>query len=1031
MANIVDSRTPEELQKLNFNYFYFFAIDLNETDVGKITSKINTVCNTSSTSGDPSAVRVSKDLKMEAIAIMTDPIARKEEADRLKKLRLASVSGILAGLGQKGLIYKSEVEDIAKKNKLDVADVEGVMKDLVKNGVRYIDDTQNRFDVNNYNNIEKYLAALQGKYKNLYDLLELTPSSSLAEIQRRVNDYEKRDAPQWAKRGGPGESLKQLYGCAHVIFKQEGDVPGKNGKRQYDKYIAIYADVYKPMQEKQKNGLTTLRSEEYLEYIDLIVKKSHCSLEEAEKDLAALMKAFKLSLLGDGSVSGQVKIALCPYSACGKPYVSNNNPAVCPHCGRPLKSSCWNCGSAMPVGDRSICPSCSLTPSMQAPYLKGVEEMNGLLRNPMTSLSSLKSSLSKLKSLVPTYSKVKGSETDKKIDFFERELAAKERAEEGKLDQYRELMAEVHKHVSAKTFFKAKAALADLVRKLPGYNSGEVMKVQQDIDKAINESNAQLSRAKTVPSGSSQYINMVAKALELCSDNLEAQQLLKKYPPVAPTALRVKLGNKGQASLEWDVARDQGVIEYSVIRKIGSQPRSVTDGTIVSKGLTISFYEDATVPAACKCYYGVFGSRFGVDTPITICPTPITSFPDVTEFTQEIKEGVISVKWSVPSIVKRIMMKKKEGAGNANETGSAVNIAKKDGFYDDKCHQIGDSYFVQCVYEIEGKEYFSKGVNMFFKPVFMPKKIENLALVNDGGTLAITGMNISSDTKVYISKAKLNIPLGKVEKNSSLLSAIKGASKLSLIDMGDEKFSFVPPRGFTGFLYAVNANDEFYNASAPIFFTTEQGISMPNFVEKSGSVLITGNFAPSLDSVIVKVSLKKFPSSLNDEGDEFTVSASKIRSDGGILFKPRSDSVSYVTLFAKMAGSNRDEFAVGEAVPLPVTIDNRRKQIVKYALDYTPKGGPCNVTIKFESETEIELPEFVLVKANSTPLNKGAGEMVTTFLPPATKKGLFTHGRFLSKITVHVPMLGKFEKISIFFAEDGPKKIQMKQIANI
>lgn len=1043
-------RTPDELADINFNYYNAFNIDLGETDGKVITAKINNLCNTKANSDDPVAVRLGKDLKKDAIEVLANDAVydertdsytpnrggRAKEAATYKRLKMEPITQFLVSLCERGIIYKSEIKQVADKNKMTVADIEAGLKSILRGGVKYVDDTQNRFDINTYNSIDKYLKGLNdNNIHNLYDLLDLPITADLKTIKTQLEAYKQRDANKTSLKKGIGPSLKQLYGCADTVFKEEGNADNKVGRIQYKKFLQIKEDVYLPLKARSDNGIVVIRAEDYLKYLGLIVKNTGCTIEVADEDLGAILKALNLKLSGDSAIGEKAQIELCPYSECGKPYIVSANTTVCPHCGKPLTVLCWNCQSPVRYSTKTIaCPKCSLTDKKQPIFLKNVNELSNLLKNPRTPLTSLKSALNSLKSTVPGYEKMPTSEVAKKIAFFDKEISSKDKAEESMLKQYREMIAEVDKFIVTKQLYKAEAKINEITRLLPGYNADDIESYKNKILVGLNKSKQYLDLAKRsqLSNDVTQVINNLAKALEECADNLEAQQILKKFPPKAPANVRCRVGDAGKVNIEWDFVGERTFVNYVVVRKIGSAPSSVSDGTIIAKDLTLNYFEDGNVGAATKYYYGIYGERFGVQTAIAACNTPVLILLNIVNFRQEMTEGKIHVKWNCPANVKRVDVRKQEGAKPA-ENGSTFSGANSEGFIDDRCCDEGNSYFVKCVYEIDGKEVTSSGTQMYFKPFYFPKAIDDIKIKQQtGGLCELTAKNIDKNMQLYCSSEKLAIPIKKVEKRE-VLSRVQSAVKvISAFDNGNGSYGFSLPASFTGYIYAVNLNEQLFNASGPFFVTSLNGVSNVGYTENSGTLKITCSLAKEITEVTVLVKNDNFAESIEEQGDSFKFNADKVRTDGGMTIKLRANTVSYVTLFAKIKGASNTEIALCAPVRLPDAIDYRKKQVVKYALQYeVSPQKPFILTIKFEADAEVDLPDYVIVKGNPRPLNKNAGELVEKFSGIQLKKGMFTHGKYIGKIVIKIPPMGKMNKLAMFFADDGTKNVQMKEVINL
>lgn len=1040
-------RTSEELKKVEFNYFEAFQIPLNETNADAIQKKINSLLNSKSNSSDPVDRCLSIDLKEDVKAIMIDDAVydertgtyqsgrggRKKEADNYKRLKMENAVRFASTLCARGVVYKSEIKAIAEKNKVEMSELEAQLGSVLKK-IKYVDDTQNRFDVASYESVDKYLKGLgDNSIRNLCDLLEITPKMSWADIKQAFADHKQRDYAKSQKKNNEGIALKNLYGEAEKIFCKE-----EAKSKAYFRYLAIKDNVYMPLKSRKENGITVLRSEEYLSYIASIQSAVNCSMEEADQDLAALLKAFGLKLEGDANIGGDVKIEICPYPECKKPFIADANAKVCPHCGKPLEMPCWNCQGKIKYTSSGAmtCPQCGASEKTKATFLTMTAQTDALLRNPHTSVLQLKTALNSLKAIAPGNDKNPNSEIAKKVAFYAAEIAKREKAEEGMLKQFSEKIKEIDKQIALKNFQKADALLKQLERELPGYNTSELDNYKKKIAAVLSKAAELLAAAKRYKAAGNESaaIESAANALEFCADNVEAQQILRSSPPKRPSALRSREGDDGKVTLEWDPVGDQKQVTYTLVRKLGAVPKNTDDGTVIAHDLTLTFYEDRGLAPATDYYYGVFAERCGVRSELLASPRKICLFFDVRACRQETSEGKISVKWEVPENVKEIVVRKRRGAvALSRGEGELFNGATKDGFVDEAVDEAGVSYFVTCVYDTEAGKKESNGVQLYYKPFYIPKKIGDASLdALSDGSFEYYGREVTQKTQFYFAKSKVPLPLNKVEAIDVLTREASKMQRLNSFDTGRGCCSVSLEKGKTGYLYAINANDRLFICAAPIFVTTLSGVSNVTHTSDNGMLRISFQLDSAVSEVLVKMDGTRFPESLKDNGYKYSYSADKIKKENGIHLKLNADSISYVTLFPKVSGAAQGEEAFCPPVKLSAPIDYRKKQMVKYCMQYAPSAErSTNLTISFDAECELVIPKLMVMKGNPRPLNKQSGEMVARTEEVTLKKGLFTQGRYRAKVTVKLPPMAKAMKVALFFAEDDVKNLQLKEVMSL
>ncbi len=339
------ARTAEELKKIEFNYYNAFQIPLEETDVENIKKAINRLCGVKANSSNPVDIRLGKDLKADALAVMCDTKKRKTEKDRLQRLQIQEICDfeLLRCRQAQTVVKRSELEQVAIKKKvdLDLLEAEFIKRLQAANydpDQKYVDDTprtfdflkypvgdkQKSFDFNGYSNVDKYLTSYQnGANKNLFQLLGLKSTCSVQDARTQLDVKKKANAGMMLKKTTDGVALKNLYGEAAKFFS------GDEGKfKAYCKFIKIKDDVFSVLKEYKKNGMS-LELPEYLGFLQSVVENLNEPIAEAADDLGAMLRYFSLKLNG---VSNLTRDSVAQCGACQKCYVKKTSMIKCPHC---------------------------------------------------------------------------------------------------------------------------------------------------------------------------------------------------------------------------------------------------------------------------------------------------------------------------------------------------------------------------------------------------------------------------------------------------------------------------------------------------------------------------------------------------------------------------------------------------------------------------------------------------------------------------------------------------------------------------
>lgn len=426
----MDSRTPEELNNPDYNYYFAYKISPAEKDSKKIEASMATQKN-SFTQGSVIQRRL-KDLYSEAVNIMNDKALRDKEFQAAKKFKLENAEkAIISIVKGSGTIYKSDLKKMADASGewLKADEIEKKIEYLVKQGAKLVDDTQRILDFLTYDKIETYLKII-GK-SNLYELLGTAQKSPinvlLSAVTTVYNSVSGTDPKSTAKN--------QICGEAKKVFKDD------NSKKYYDIYLAT-KDIWEEFKLRRDTGVSEMEHEEFLRHLEK-AKDALKALNITDENYIEVLLAdglnskYRITLVGR---KGQgVDLEICPY--CGITYAANYNPKNCPHCGNQLEFDCWNCGGK---AWKTTCPSCGAKKDDVACFESVVKKLEALrvsfadietnmnkqneqkltdarlLIQKESLFADIETELNNLKKLLPNYKKIAKSKLTQKIVEYEK-----------------------------------------------------------------------------------------------------------------------------------------------------------------------------------------------------------------------------------------------------------------------------------------------------------------------------------------------------------------------------------------------------------------------------------------------------------------------------------------------------------------------------------------------------------------------------------------------------------------------------------
>lgn len=1038
-------RTKEELLLPDYNYYIFFKIEPNEKDVAKIEKSILLERN-KWTQGQPIQRRY-KELYPDVENVMIKDLgydpktnsysvsgARATELANAKKLKLDEAVALITSMANnKGRLYKSELIQIAGAEKIQwftVADLENEVKDLTKQGVRYIDDTQSVIDFRNYKKVEDFLPTAQST--SIYEILGLDSSAPISAFDPAIKAANSKNKA--IATTPKGTAIGKILGIAQTIFKSD------ETKRKYDDYLKIKSSVWDELELRQSHGIKEITLDEFLGYAEKMKAALGMNIDQVELQLAAGLKEFKIIVVGTGDAKDEngdvIDLEICPYPECGKAYRVYKDKTIksCPHCGKALEILCWNCGGKMPYTTKNkTCSTCGSTFQSKSLFDARLSDIEKIVRLPVCSIIDLRSALTNLKNVVPNYQANTSSFAYKKIDDYEKIIAKKIKEEETTGASYKKDVEKIQEQITLKNYQQAFNLASNLRRTYTTYNVNNTTGLINDINKVLSLAQAQVQQAKTyiAQKNETQVIVCAAKALEFCADYSEARQILP--PPDAPSNVRVNITGNNAVRIEWTKNGNQNLTTYTIIKKVGSKPTSVTDGTVIESNLTINFYEDGNVVSATPYYYAVFAERCEKPSGLAVSNVAVQVYLDVQNVHQEVVTDAISVKWEAPHNVKAIEVWKKEGPVAPSNAGDGTKIVVKslDGFTD-MPNSRECSYLILCQYETGGVKKYSQGIRRVFKKYEQLQKLDKVSILPQPTGEFLLKCNVPQNEKIAIvySKERLSCRVDMVLQMLDFNKFCKNTSTAKITYDAEQNMMFTLPQNQVLWAYPMISNEQLFILSAPTLLNTINGIRGVSFVESKGDVKITGTLDTGIKNVIVKISNNKFPLDINDEGDKLTIARDRFESDKGVTIKLKADTLSYISIFTEIEQNGKSTYT--RAIPISEEpIGTLRKKMVYYAMDYT--ASPTKkfaVNIKFSADEEVEIPRLCIMKGYPTPMDKNSGELVDKIEPIKLKKGLFTK-KYTGKASIMVQPDSLKMKFKAFVDDDTKNYVQLKEVKTI
>lgn len=599
-------------------------------------------------------------------------LARRQREEAVERLR--QNAGIYVVYGE---IEEAQLKRLAKENpgmteqeilKLLGATVKGKSTTNFKE-----DNSVRETDPSVMKTIAGYLEKA-GK-RDLYDFLGVSQS----EKPERIKAVCDRLYASAQSSGSLDERtlINQLVGQARTQLLTPAN------RASYDKALAN--SVFGPIRELIKNiaaAATVIAPTQYEALLEACTRKG-ISIERAESFIMTEAAANKLNVL-----KGNTNTRVCRF--CGAVNPAGNK--LCTSCGMPFAVECPGCGRISDNDKELRCEKCGFPIGEMPEAMKNVE-------NAERSLSF--GNISEAERYISLASRQwRGY---KPIAQVEKRIADARRTASSAIQELKTLV-EQRKYFAALAKSKS-IPLTPECQPLVSRAESAVAKARQLLGEAASASDPNMR------------VDAYAKVLAEAADCPEALDGIRKTPLAPPVSVTASVRGRS-ATISWP-ARSYTYIKYKVVRKEGSRPSSVSDGTAVGETAGNSI-DDSRLPAGASCFYGVFAVYDSAASPkgaVTSQPVMVADDISLSDVTAAVEQNQIKFSFSLP----------KNAVGvNLYRDGSLVKTVSGSVYIDtgltpDRPYRYK---FVTLYRDISGKTVESQGVETTLSPTAPPRPVK-------------------------------------------------------------------------------------------------------------------------------------------------------------------------------------------------------------------------------------------------------------------------------------------------------------------
>ena len=652
--------------------------------------------------------------------IMGDPAKRAEEAQRAKNTKQETPEKVeqeklikeIDLISSKGFIEESEIQKLVIKYKKYVPE-SFIRTEINRKNIK-INQTTQDFDESSLETLqERDLKRIKGYldtlgYQNIYDFLELskTTSDNNTFIEKASEKY--KESQKSGLKNTKTEAITGLHVEVKNIFKTE------KTRRRYDNSLEL--EQYKIIKESVK-AIAQNSSNKILyakQFAEILKEAQSSGIKDIEKAQQVISKYAKDVGLSPEVIDIEVfkqKIS-CPQ--CNT--INDRSQEKCSNCGCSLRIQCPSCNLVSAITDKA-CSQCSFPIGNEPNVRNYLKEARKLIDDKLydEGLTYLNFARQEWSTIPP---RPLNDDLSKAIANYFREI------EQIKQKQIT-LEKQLQNAIDDSRYYEARSLVKQIQNEASSTNTTNEQKL---IEAKIKQAETELLKAREIERQGKDPIGAYQNVLWICKDCKQAKDALAKTPPLAPSGLRARRGNK-IVSLTWNQS-DSKNVSYTIVRKYASRPISSSDGEKLAT-VSSTTYDDTKIQVGIPIYYGVYTNREGVlSTTAANLKTPVFLIGEVSNAVAQAKNQEAHISWQPPDNVSVIQIYRSTKPLDNPKQGKSLEVIGKSQLADRNLEN-GQKYYYT-IYSVfqdyNGNLVTSSGVTVEAIPVDPPKPIDKLTI---------------------------------------------------------------------------------------------------------------------------------------------------------------------------------------------------------------------------------------------------------------------------------------------------------------
>ena len=560
-------------------------------------------------------------------------------------------------------------------------------------------------------------------------------------------------------------------------------------------------------------------------------------------------------------------------------------------------------------------------------------------------------------------------------------------------------------------YYEANRQYINIKKFFPDFSDSEL---EERISSAIAQAEEHKKKAESSKDEET-IVYECTKAFEACKDYPGIREIISRFPPSAPTGLKVVADANAKVNvLSWNASSTQGLLFYCVIRKAGAIPISVQDGTMIGRVSMCSITDTSIVPGV-EYYYAIFAERAEIFSKALSTPEAVSNFFEISGLNVAAGDSTLQFTWNAPADNAVVMIERTGGGSDYSiECKNRSNYLDKDLINDQQY-----TYHFYLTYTVGIKKFNTKGIKIYGIPTKPPLPIEKLTVKPlENGEFQIDWDNPENgDVQFYCSTIKPKYIFGDLISISVIQSEM---TELMIKKVTNSSGTF--KHDSEDLIYIVSVVVKSGSGIIGAIARASKGgaVKVKDATLVNGKILISVDEPTDCSGYVVLYRPDHFPDDISDiKSTRKYISLKQYHYDSGLLIDSNESKDYYFSIFAEFKRDGEKDYSVGT----DFLFSNVSKKIITYSVKVVKKFiGSASLDITFEcDDKEFTLPGIDLMSAvGLAPMFK---KQATLFYSIPSQKAV-------GPVTIHIPFpkgLAKDTYIRAFLNDDSlQSKYQLK-----